>query len=242
MIAADVMTRDVVTVRPDTPVAELVQLLLTRSISGVPVVDTAGNLVGVASEGDLLRRAELGTEKTRGGWATFFTGAGTLATDYVRANARLVGDVMTRVVVTVNEDTPLSEIADLMEERHIKRVPVVRDTRLVGIVTRSNLLRALASTLPAAPASTGTTPPADDAAIRAALSTELARHAWSRRAENSVVVTEGVVHLWGMVSTAEESRALELAAQGVPGVRAVENHMIVLSEEPYPLVPGPYAA
>jgi CBS-domain-containing membrane protein len=160
----------------------------------------------------------------------------------VRANARLVGDVMTRVVVTVNEDTPLSEIADLMEERHIKRVPVVRDTRLVGIVTRSNLLRALASTLPAAPASTGTAPPADDAAIRAALSTELARHAWSRRAENSVVVTEGVVHLWGMVSTAEESRALELAAQGVPGVRTVDNHMIVLSEEPYPLVPGPYAA
>lgn len=241
MIAADVMTRDVVTARPDTPVPELVQLLLTRSISGVPVVDTAGNLVGIVSEGDLLRRAELGTEKTRGGWATFFTGAATLATEYVRANARLVGDVMTRVVVTVDEDTPLSEIADVMEDRRIKRIPVVKDGRLVGIVTRANLLRAFASRLPSAPGSTGTEP-VDDAAIRAALTTELARHAWSRRAENSVVVTEGIVHLWGMVSTAEESRALEVVAEGVPGVRSVQNHMIVLSEEPYPLAPGPYVA
>jgi CBS-domain-containing membrane protein len=239
MNAGDIMTRDVVTVTPDTPVAQIVTLLLGRNISGVPVVDEEGGVVGVVSEGDLLRRAELGTEKRRGAWGEFFTGTATLANEYVRAHGIAARDVMTREVVTVDRSTPLSEIADLMEEKRIKRVPVLDQGKLAGIVSRSNLLRAFASLNPPAAGAAWTQ---DDAAIRDRLLTELSRQAWSRRAENSVVVTDGVVHLWGLVSTPEESRALELAASSVPGVKAVQNHTIVLSEEPYPIFPGSFAA
>ena len=237
MNASDVMSGDVVTVRDDAPVLQVVRLMLARGISGVPVVDAGGVVVGIVSEGDLLRRAELGTEKHKGSWRQFFTGTASLAEDYVRTHGTLARDIMSRGVVCVQKDTPLSEIADLMEENRIKRVPVLDGDKLVGIVSRSNLLRALASMAPAAePAET------DDAAIREALLAELARQPWSRRAENSVVVTDGVVHLWGLVTLPEELRALQLAAEGIPGVKAVRNHMIVLSEEPYPLFPGAFVS
>ncbi|MCW3477111.1 CBS domain-containing protein [Limobrevibacterium gyesilva] len=235
MNAGDVMTTDVVTVGPETPVLQVVKLLLARGISGVPVVDDAGRVVGLISEGDLLRRAELGTQKRRGAWLEFFTGTATLAEEYVRTHGTLARDVMTRAVVCADRATPLAEIADLMEQKHIKRVPVVDADRLVGIVSRSNLLRAFASTAPEPKSGN-----VDDGKIREVLLGELARQPWSRRAENSVVVTDGVVHLWGLVTTSEELRALQLAAEGVPGVRAVKNHMIVLSEEPYPLFPGSF--
>ncbi len=235
MNAADVMTGDVVTVRDDTPVLQVVRLLLARGISGVPVVDDKAIVVGILSEGDLLRRAELGTEKTRGSWTEFFTGTATLAEEYVRSHGTLARDIMTREVISVQHDTPLADIADLMEEHGIKRVPVLNGDKLVGIVTRSNLLRAFASL-----ASTKAPTPTDDAAIREALLAELARQPWSRRSENSVVITDGVVHLWGLVTLPEEQRALQLAAESIPGVKAVRNHMIVLSEEPYPLFPGSF--
>ena len=110
---------------------------------------------------------------------------------------------------------------------------VVLDSgKLVGIVSRSNLLRALAST----PAQSGSVSVGDEE-IRAALFAELANQAWSKRSDNSVVVSDGVVHLWGLVTTRDEQRALELAAKGVPGVKSVQSHMVVLSEEPYPLFP-----
>jgi CBS domain-containing protein len=234
MNAADIMTRDVITVAPDTPVREVVKLLLARGISGVPVVDAARGVIGIVSEGDLLRRAELGTEKRRGAWSSFFTGTATLAADYVRAHGEVAGDIMTREVATVAPGTPVAEIADLMETRGIKRVPVVEGNALVGIVTRSNLLRAFASMAPEKPQGGA----ADDGAIRTALLAELAGQAWSRRSDNSVVVTDGVVHLWGVVDTRDEERAMELAAKRVPGVKAVQSHMIILAEEPYPLFPG----
>jgi CBS domain-containing protein len=228
------MTREVVTISPDTPVLDIVRLLLSRGISGVPVIDEEGAVVGVVSEGDLLRRAEIGTERHRGSWRAFFTGTATLAEEYVRSHGMLASDIMTREVVSVERTTELGEIADLMEEKHIKRVPVLEDGRLVGLVSRSNLLRAFASQH----ARRSDAAEEDDAAIREALLAELGRQTWSRRAENTVVVTDGVVHLWGLVATAEELRALELAAQGVAGVKAVRNHMIVLSEEPYPPFPN----
>jgi CBS domain-containing protein len=236
MNAGDVMIREVVTIGPDTPVLQIVQLLLSRGISGVPVVDEDGGLVGVVSEGDLLRRVEIGTEKHRGSWRAFFTGTATLAEEYVRSRGTVARDIMTHEVVSVTRATPLGDIAELMESRHIKRVPVLEDGKLVGLVSRSNLLRAFASQR----AEHGAGVAADDTAIREALLAELGRQTWSRRAENTVVVTDGVVHLWGLVATGEELRALELAAQGVDGVKAVRNHMIVLSEEPYPLFPGSY--
>lgn len=237
MNAGDVMIREVVTIGPETPVLQIVQLLLSRGISGVPVVDEDGGLVGVVSEGDLLRRVELGTEKHRGSWRAFFTGTATLAEEYIRSHGTVARDIMTHEVVSVARTTPLAEIADLMETRHIKRVPVVEGSRVVGLVSRSNLLRAFASQRAnPGPAAAG------DPAIREALLAELGHQAWSRRTENTVVVTDGIVHLWGLVTTVEESRALELAAQGVAGVKAVRNHMIVLSEESYPLFPGSFAA
>jgi CBS domain-containing protein len=235
MNAADVMTTAVITVTPDTPVGEIVALLLRHGISGVPVVDAEGGVLGVVSEGDLLRRAELGTEKQRGTWRTFFTGTARLAGEYVRSHGRQARDVMTQDVVCVGPATTLEQIADLMEERHIKRVPVVAERKLVGIVSRKNLLRALASKVADAAAV-----PASDGEIRKALSAELSRHAWSRRADNSVVVSDGVVHLWGLVASAEESRALELAAEGVAGVKKVENHTVVLTDQPYPVYPGSF--
>ena len=235
MNAADVMTANVITVRDDASVLQVVKLLLARGISGVPVVSEAGIVVGILSEGDLLRRAELGTEKTRGAWTEFFTGTATLAEEYVRSHGTLARDIMTREVVCVQRDTPLAEVADLMEAHSIKRLPVLDGDKLVGIVSRSNLLRAFASIAPAeAPTQT------DDAAIREALLTELERQPWSRRSENSVVITDGVVHLWGLVTAPEELRALQLAAEGIPGVKSVQNHMVVLSEEPYPLFPGSF--
>ena len=233
MNAGDVMTRNVVTVSPDTTVAELVNLLLTRNISGVPVVEADGTLAGIVTEGDLIRRTELGTERKRGGWLAFFTATATMAEDYVRSHGTKVRDLMSPGVVAVARNTPLAEIADLMEERHIRRVPVVEDGKVVGIVSRANLLRAWASEpAPAAPVGT------DDAAIRTALLGELSHHVWSRRPENSVVVTDGVVHLWGLAATEEESRAIELAAERTPGVKGVRNHIVVLAAEPYPLLLG----
>ncbi len=234
MNAAAIMTAPVVTVTEDTAVRDIVKLLLSRGISGVPVVNEAGRVTGLVSEGDLLRRAELGTQKKRGSWLAFFTGTATLADEYVRSHGEVARDIMTRAVITVAPGTTLAEIADVMEEKRVKRVPVLDGETLVGIVSRSNLLRTLASTAPARPE--GAT--ADDEAIRTALITELSSQAWSRRADNSVVVSDGVVHLWGLVTTREEQRALELAAKAISGVKGVQSHMIVLSEEPYPLFPG----
>jgi CBS domain-containing protein len=233
MNAGDVMTRNVVTVGPETTVPQLVDILLTRNISGVPVVDAGGVLVGVVTEGDLVRRAELGTERKRGSWLSFFTGTATMAQDYVRSHGSKVSDIMSPGVIAVGRAAPLAEIADLMEERHVRRVPVVEDGKVVGIISRANLLRAFAS-LPTEPAVTG----ADDTAIRSALLAELSHQAWSRRPENSVVVTDGVVHLWGLAATDEEKRALELAAERTPGTRSVRCHLVVLAAEPYPLLLG----
>ncbi len=234
MNAGDVMTTNLVTVAADTPVAEVVTMLLRHGISAVPVVDAHGAVLGLVSEGDLLRRAELGTEKHRSSWRAFFTGTAKLAGEYVRSHGKVAADVMTRDVICVGPGTKLDAIADLMEQHRIKRVPVVQERRLVGIVSRANLLRAFAA-LPAAGDA-----PASDAEIRSALMTELARQPWSRRADNSVVVTHGTVHLWGLVTSQEESRALEIAAQSVPGVRDVQTHTVVLSDTAYPVYPGSF--
>jgi CBS domain-containing protein len=233
MNAADVMTASVVTVSPETTVLELVNLLLSRNISGAPVVDSEGVLAGIVTEGDLVRRAELGTERKHGGWLAFFTGTATMAQDYVRAHATKVSDIMSPGVVAVRPDTPLAEVADLMEQRRVRRVPVVEGGRVVGIVSRANLLRAWASRPAGATPST-----VDDAAIRVSLLQELTKQSWSHRPENSIVVTDGVVHLWGLAATEEEKRALELAAEGTRGVHSVRDHIVVLQAEPYPLILG----
>jgi len=170
MIASDIMTRDVVSVGPDAPVADVVALMLNHRISAVPVVQN-NVVIGILSEGDLLRRAEIGTEPTRSRWIEFFASSETVAADYVRSHGRKTSEVMTRDVVTVAADTPIAEIARLLETRGIKRVPVTRDGALVGIVSRANLLQALSSRFAAAtPAG-----PTNDSQIREAVETEIRR-------------------------------------------------------------------
>lgn len=221
MHARDVMTTRVITVTPDTRVPEIAQLLLKHRISAVPVVDPDGRVVGIVSEGDLMRRAETGGERARSWWLTLMAGAEELAREYVKAHGLQASDVMSRDVVSVRRDTPVGEIAALLERRRIKRVPVVEDGRLAGIVSRADLLRGLA----AAQAPPGPAPSPDDRTIRRQLLETLASAPWATTGSTNVIVTGGVVHLWGWVSSADERRAMLVAARSVPGVRAVEEHL-----------------
>lgn len=227
MRAHDVMTANVVTVTPDLSVRDAAALLLERRISGAPVLAADGSLLGIISEGDLLRRVEIGTDPTRRArWLDFFS-ARADADAYVKSHALHVEDVMTRNVISVDEETTLSEIASLMESRGVKRVPVLRDGRVVGIVSRANLLQALASSLPEPQGSS-----ASDREIREELISELEGRPWAFAGRN-VVVSDGVVHLWGIFNSAEAVQAVRVAAERIPGVVRVEDHT-----EPYPVMPG----
>jgi len=218
MKASDVMTVGAATIRSDASVPEGARLMLQYAISGLPVVDATGHLVGIITEGDFLRRPEAGTERRhRPRWLEFLLGPGRLADEYVHSHSRKVEEVMTREVVAVAEETPVGEIARLMERHRIKRVPVIRDNRVVGIVSRANLLRGLARLADEAPAAT-----ANDLAHREQILAELDAQAWGRRAPIDVVVRNGIVQLWGPVSDERVAQALRVAAENVPGVKGVE--------------------
>jgi CBS domain-containing protein len=221
MQARDVMTTPVVTVRPDTRVEEIAQLLLERRISGVPVVDAAGTVVGLVTEGDLMRRPEIGTERQRGWWLRFFGDERARAEEYARAHGSRAEQVMTRNVVTVSDETSLAEIARLLEEHHIKRVPVVRGGKLVGIVSRANLLHGLATHADPTPPAR----PMDDRSIRDAVSRALERDGWTAHGRLNVIVKNGVVELWGLVDSEEARRAIRVATENVPGVAAVKDNL-----------------
>jgi CBS domain-containing protein len=232
MHASDVMTRNVITVDPDTTVQDVAGLLSERGISGVPVVDATGQLVGIISEGDLLRRAEIGTDQPgsvrRSWWLEDFATA--RARDYVKSHGRTVRDIMSRDVVTVAAETDLGEIARLLETNRIKRVPVLQDGRIVGIVSRSNLVRALSAAPTPVPAATADS----DRAIRSRLLTELDQQKWANRIwPQDVIVSDGTAHFW---FTSDESsatmQAARIAAENIPGVRGVEVHIA-----PAPIVP-----
>ena len=214
MKARDVMTKSVVTVRPETTVREIARRLIERNVSAVPVVDVEERVVGIVSEGDLMRRPESETERQPSWWLHLFAGAEEWAQQYVKSHGLAAADVMTRGVITASEETPVEEIATLLEKHRIKRVPIVRDGRLVGIVSRANLLHGLiAGTLRVSP-----TP--SDAQMRQALDKSLAE-AGVRTDFLNVVISHGVVRLWGMVESEEEKRAAQLAAERIPGVKRV---------------------
>lgn len=220
MQASDIMTTDVVTVRPSASIFEAATLLTERHISGIPVVDDGGAVVGILSESDLLHRVETGTGKPQRSWlGEFLHSTRKLAGEYLKENAVKVEDVMTDNVVSVSPATPLSEIADVLERLHIKRVPVLDQGKLVGIVSRANLIRALASA--ARPDQAGL---ASDEAIHRSVLHALDGHRWAMVAEN-VVVKEGIVHFWGTVNSEEERKAILVSAQRVPGVKGVEDHL-----------------
>jgi CBS domain-containing protein len=221
MRAIDVMVRDVVTVHPDTDVADAVKLLSEHDVSALPVVDESGNLIGMLSEADLIHRSEIGTEKHRPWWQEAVTGASTLAEEFAKSHGKKVGEVMTDGVITVTEDTPLSEIAALFERKRIKRVPVVKDGKLVGIVSRSNLIQALASVVGRMDQHDET-----DRQIRLELLSRLKDQPWTGFGDRNITVGDRVVHLWGLVGSEVERKALLALAEGVPGVSRVSDEMI----------------
>jgi CBS-domain-containing membrane protein len=221
MRAMDVMTSDVITVDQDTSVPEVARLLAERGISAVPVVDKDRRVIGMVSEGDLLHRAETGTERRRSWWLEMMASTNQLAGDYIKSHSGKVKDVMTRDVISVTDTTSVADIAVLLETNRIKRVPVVRDGKLVGIVSRANLVRALAMTINAPASSTE----ADDRTIREKLLAELKAQRWAEVSPANVTVKDGVVHLWSSYLSEQEKRALVVAAENIPGVRRVEDHM-----------------
>lgn len=221
MKAAEVMESHVVSVRPETTVCDVARELITRKISAVPVVDEDGGLVGIVSEGDLIRRVETGTERHRSWWLELLIKDEKLATDYVKSHARYAGEVMTREVVTVAEGTPLAEIARLFEQHNIKRVPVVRGGKVVGIVGRADLLRVLADL------HSKTAPNLDDAGIEAEIVRQLRAEHWFSSARVEISVRDRVVKIDGVVMSEEQRRAIRVAAENVPGVRSVNDNTML---------------
>ena len=221
MHAADIMTTRVITVRADASVEKIAGLLLKHRISAVPVVDAEQRVIGIVSEGDLMRRVESDTGQRPSSWLEALISTEERAVEYIKSHGRKAEDVMTREVLTVREDTPVHEIAGLLETHHVKRVPVVSDGRLVGIVSRANLLHGLAAkgAGDAAPGS------ADDRTIREQLLHVLSKEAGLDAGMINVVVNSGVVQLWGIVDTNNEKKAAQIAAERMPGVKAVENYL-----------------
>jgi CBS-domain-containing membrane protein len=222
MNVADIMTHSVIGVTPETPIAEVARLMLQHRISGLPVLDPGGAVVGIVTEGDLLRRAETGTERRHARWLEFLIAPGRLAREYADANARKAGEVMSQDVVSVTPQDSLAEVVRLMERRHIKRLPVIEAGRLVGIVSRANLVRALVHNLPK-PADKGV---AGDAEIRERILAEIAKQPWGPRASVDVKVAAGTVELYGSITDDRERTALQVLAENVSGVKAVRDYLV----------------
>lgn len=224
MQAKDVMTAGLVKIGPGAAVADAAKLMVENRISALPVVDDTGKLVGIVSEGDLMRRIEMGTEKRRPWWLALVAGDETLARDFAKAHGQQIKDVMTREVVTATEDWTIDRIARTLEEHQVKRVIVVRQGKPVGVVSRADLLRVLASrpSMAAAPA-------VADQSLRAAVSEALTRQEWGGGVAVPVTVNveAGVVHMWGIVASEAVRDAMRIAAQEVPGVKRVESHIKV---------------
>ena len=222
MNAADVMVSNVITVGVNASIGEVAAILLNNNISGAPVVGEKGELVGIVSEGDLIRRPETGTSKRHSWWLELLSNERTLAAEYVKSHSRKVADVMTSDVITAKPDTPLGEIAAMLERNRIKRVPIVEGGKIVGLVSRANILQALASATKKLPSLAS----ADDSQLRKEVVARLAAEPW-RPSMLTVTVQDGTVDLWGLVHSVEQKKAARLAAELTPGVRAVVDNIII---------------
>jgi len=223
VIAADIMAREVVTIGPDESVARAAALMTANDVSALPVVNTDGRLIGIISEADLLRREEIATAARRPSWVKSITPATTLATDFVKSRSKRVADLMSKDVISVSEFASLNDIAALLERNRIKRVPVVRGDQLVGIVSRGNLIQALASAAVTTEASSDSS-----RSIREEVLARLKEQSWTDFAGQNVIVKGGEVHLWGLVRSEDERKALIVLTQGVPGVTKVIDETIQL--------------
>jgi CBS domain-containing protein len=221
MKASDIMTRNVVTVAGGAALGAAIRLMLDNNVSGLPVVNPAGKVEGILTEGDLLRRAEIETEKKHWPWLDFLLGPGRMASDYVKTHGRVCDELMSREVISVEPDAPLAEIVELMERRHIKRMPVIANGALVGIVSRADLLAALARVLDAPQAGAG-----GDEDIRARVLAELDKVEWAPRTGLTITVEDGIVELDGVILDEHERRALRVAAENVPGVKGIADRLV----------------
>ncbi|MDE1935625.1 CBS domain-containing protein, partial [Bradyrhizobium sp.] len=213
MRAHQIMTKPVITVEPDSTIVEAAKVMLNQHISGLPVVDATGTLVGIVSQGDFIRRSEIGTGRRRGRWLKFILGSGRSAIDFVHEHGRKISEIMSPSPVTIAEDTPLADIADLMERNNIKRLPVLRGGKLVGIITRTNLLQAVADLARDVP-----DPTADDDHIRDRIIKVMETVDW-RPIGLNVIVRDGIVHLSGSLLDERARQAAIVAAENVEGVR-----------------------
>jgi CBS domain-containing protein len=230
MKARDVMTSNVITVSPDAPVGQIASLLLQHRISALPVTDYDRHVLGIISEGDLMRRPESGTERARSWWLEALTDSETLAHDYTKAHGRRAEDVMTRHVVSVREDTDVADIAHLLESHRIKRVPVVRDGKLVGIVSRADLLRSL---IAAGDSRTAQGRSTDDRTLHDDILKRMRAEPWTKAAMVNIVAHGGEVELWGLVPSDQQRDALRVLVEGVAGVRGVQDHLNVMPRVTY---------
>jgi CBS domain-containing protein len=225
MKAKHVMVSPVKTGKPDMTVRDVAKVLSENRISAIPITNDAGKVIGIVSEGDLIRRAEIGTQKQRSWWLALFTSNIQLAEEYARAHARKVRDLMTHEVISANPETPLSEIAQLLERHNIKRVPVLDDGKLVGIVTRGNLVQAIAT----APQKEHR--PLGDEQIRAKIQKRLEEVSWTNPMMLNVTVNDGTVNLWGLVRSEAERNAVRIAAEDIAGVKTINDNLAL---EPLP--------
>ena len=219
MRAHQIMTRPVITVTPETTIVDAANTMLQKHVSGLPVVDAAGKLVGIISEGDFIRRSEIGTQRKRGRFLKIILGPGKAAADFVHEHGCKVAEIMTPEPLTISEDTSLEEIVKRMEKNHVKRLPVTRGDQVVGIVSRANLLRAVASLARQIP-----DPTADDDHIRNRILDSLTKNDWCPFGL-SVVVRDGIVHLSGVITEERSRKAAIVAAENVTGVKKVHDHL-----------------
>jgi len=219
MKSADIMVKEVITAGPEDLVREVAAKMLERHISGIPVVDGGGRVLGIVSEGDLIRRPEIETEGPKRGWLRLFLSDETRARNFVKSHGRLAREVMTQPAISVAPDTPLSEVVRLMERHRVKRLPVVERGKLIGLVTRTDLLRALVARQAVAPAAQS------DEEVRARIVSMLREEDFAATAVVYVQVEKGVVQLWGTVESEEQREALLVAVRGTPGVKGVQPHL-----------------
>jgi CBS domain-containing protein len=219
MRAHQIMAKPVITVAPDATIIDAANLMLQKHVSGLPVVDNTGKLVGIVSEGDFIRRSEIGTQRKRGRWLRFILGPGRSASDFVQEHGRKISDVMTKSPLTITEDAALAEIVELMERNNVKRLPVVRDGKVVGIVSRANLLQAVASLAREVP-----DPTADDDHLRDRIITAMEKNDWCPFGLG-VIVKDGIVHLSGVITEERAREAAIVAAENVEGVKKVHDNL-----------------
>lgn len=232
MQVKDVMTRNVISVQSDDQVLKAARLMLQNRISGLPVLDKDGELVGVVTEGDFLRRSELSTQRRRSKWLEFIVGPGKLAEEYAHASGRKVEEIMTPDPCVVDENDTLEKVVELMERRRVKRLPVVRAGRMVGIISRANLMHTLASL-----ARDVQGEPGPDWSIRNQILTTLGAQHWAPNI--NVVVKNGVAELWGCITDERERRGVIVAVENVAGVKQVHDHMVWVEPMSAMVFPSP---